>query len=129
MNRFPAPPYPLAAPAPAVRERSVLPWAFVSLAVLAALLAGLFTLWMIGYETGPVPFFAGLIAAALPVPVYITLVLWLDRYEPEPTWMLATAFFWGALVAVFFAIVINSVGVAIVGAFADERTEIGRASC
>jgi len=123
MNRFPAPPYPhLAAPAPAVRKRSVLRWAFVSLAVLAALLAGLFTLWMIGYETGPVPFFAGLIAAALPVPVYVTLVLWLDRYEPEPTWMLATAFFWGALVAVFFAIVINSVGVAIVGAFADERT-------
>ena len=123
MNRFPAPPYPhLAAPALAVRKRSVLRWAFASLAVLAALLAGLFTLWAIGYETGPVPFLAGLIAAALPVPVYVTLVLWLDRYEPEPSWMLATAFFWGALVAVFFAIIINSLGVAIVGALSDEST-------
>src|SRR5919202_1725318 len=123
MNRFPAPPYThLAAPALAVRKRSVLRWAFASLAVLAALLAGLFTLWVIGYETGPVPFLAGLVAAALPVPVYVTLVLWLDRYEPEPSWMLATAFFWGALVAVFFAIVINSVGVALVGALSDEGT-------
>jgi RsiW-degrading membrane proteinase PrsW (M82 family) len=36
--------------------------------------------------------------------------------------MLATAFFWGALVAVFFAIVINSLGVALVGAVWDETT-------
>ncbi|PYS78844.1 MAG: PrsW family intramembrane metalloprotease [Acidobacteria bacterium] len=123
MNQFPAPPYPhVAAPALAVRKRGVLRWAFISLAVLAALLAGLFTLWMIGYETGLVPFIAGLAAAALPVPVYVTLVLWLDRYEPEPPLMLATAFFWGALVAVFFAIVINSLGVALVGALSDETT-------
>ena len=123
MNQFPAPPYPqVAAPALAVRRRSVLRWAFASLAVLAALLTGLFTLWVIGYETGPAPFLAGLVAAALPVPVYVTLVLWLDRYEPEPPWMLATAFFWGALVAVFFAIVINSLGVELVGALADETT-------
>jgi protease PrsW len=121
MNRFPAPPYtPLAAPPTAVGKRGLLRWAFVSLAIFAALLAGLFTLWLIGYETGPAPFLAGLFAAALPVPVYVTLVLWLDRYEPEPKWMLATAFFWGALVAVFFAIVINSLGVAVVGALASE---------
>lgn len=122
MNQFPAPAYPHVADAPAlaVRKRSVLRWAFASLAVLAGLLTGLFTLWMIGYETGLVPFIAGLAAAALPVPVYVTLVLWLDRYEPEPPWMLATAFFWGALVAVFFAIVINSLGVALVEVLSGE---------
>jgi len=124
MDQFPAPPYPGVTLTPPVRarKRGALRWALGSLAVLAALLAGLFTLWMIGYETGPVPFFAGLIAAALPVPFYVTLVLWLDRYEPEPPLMLATAFFWGALVAVFFAIVINSLGVAVVRAAADEAT-------
>jgi RsiW-degrading membrane proteinase PrsW (M82 family) len=123
MDQFPAPPYPQASAAPAVvagRRRGVLRWALGALAVLTALLTGLFTLWMIGYETGAVPFLAGLVAAVLPVPVYVTLVLWLDRYEPEPPWMLAAAFFWGALVAVFFAIVINSLGVAFVGALADE---------
>jgi RsiW-degrading membrane proteinase PrsW (M82 family) len=124
MDQFPAPPYPsarVAPPAPAVK-RGVLRWALGAAAVLAALLTGLCTLWLIGYETGAVPFLAGLVAAALPVPVYVTLVLWLDRYEPEPPWMLAAAFFWGALVAVFFAIVINSLGVAVVAAFAGDST-------
>ena len=36
--------------------------------------------------------------------------------------MLATAFFWGALVAALLAIVINSLGVAVVGAFSNETT-------
>jgi RsiW-degrading membrane proteinase PrsW (M82 family) len=123
MDQSPAPPYTgvtVASPARAARRRGVLRWALGSLTVLAALLTGLFTLWVIGYETGPVPFLAGLVAAALPVPVYVTLVLWLDRYEPEPPLMLAAAFFWGALVAVFFAIVINSLGVAAVRAVAGE---------
>lgn len=124
MDQFPAPPYPnvaVAPPAPAVK-RGVLRWALGAAAVLAALLTGLCTLWLIGYETGAVPFLAGLIAAALPVPVYVTLVLWLDRYEPEPPWMLAAAFLWGALVAVFFAIIINSLGVAVVAAVAGGET-------
>jgi RsiW-degrading membrane proteinase PrsW (M82 family) len=90
--------------------------------LLAALLTGLFTLSVIGYETGLVPFLIGLIVAVLPVPVYVTLVLWLDRYEPEPPLMLATAFFWGALVAVFFAIIINSLGVEVVRLLSDEST-------
>ncbi|HEX8500236.1 MAG TPA: PrsW family intramembrane metalloprotease [Pyrinomonadaceae bacterium] len=122
MDQFPAPPYPGVTAAPQTRagRRGALRWALGTLAVVAALLAGLLTLWMIGYETGLVPFLAGLFAAALPVPFYVTLVLWLDRYEPEPPWMLAAAFFWGALVAAFFAIVINSLGVALVAAAAGE---------
>src|SRR5215204_333805 len=124
MDQFPAPPYLGVTVAPRTRasRRGALRWALGSLAVLASLLTGLLTLWMIGYETGLVPFLAGLFAAALPVPVYVTLILWLDRYEPEPPWMLAAAFFWGALVAAFFAIVINSLGVAVVHAFSNEAT-------
>ncbi|HYH86437.1 MAG TPA: PrsW family intramembrane metalloprotease [Pyrinomonadaceae bacterium] len=124
MSQFPAPSYPQVAspPALAVKRRSVLRWAVALACVFAALLSGLFTLWVIGYETGLVPFLIGLIVAVLPVPIYVTLVLWLDRYEPEPPLMLATAFFWGALVAVFFAIIINSLGVEIVLMFSDENT-------
>src|SRR5215218_10430083 len=124
MDQFPAPLYPsvrVAPPAPAVK-RGVLRWALGAAAVLAAVLTGLCTLWLIGYETGPVPFLAGLIAAVIPVPVYVTLVLWLDRYEPEPPWMLATAFFWGALVAAFFSIIINSLGVLVVRSLSDDGT-------
>jgi RsiW-degrading membrane proteinase PrsW (M82 family) len=84
------------------------------IAILFALLLGLIVLLLIGVETGPVGLLIGMVSATLPVPLYLVLVLWIDRYEAEPFWMLATAFLWGALVAVFFAYLINTVsGVAV----------------
>lgn len=81
------------------------------LAVFAGLIAlflGLLVLLLIGIETGPIALLLGLITATIPVPIYIALVLWIDRYEAEPLWMLATAFFWGALFAPFFAFLFNT---------------------
>ena len=75
---------------------------------LIALVLGLLVLLVIGIETGPVAFMLGLLTATIPVPLYIVLVLWIDRYEAEPLWMLATAFFWGALIATFFAFLFNT---------------------
>jgi protease PrsW len=77
-------------------------------AALIAFLFGLIVLLLIGVETGPIALLIGLVSATLPVPLYLMLVLWIDRYEAEPFWMLAIAFFWGALVAVFFAYLINT---------------------
>jgi RsiW-degrading membrane proteinase PrsW (M82 family) len=77
-------------------------------AILVALLLGLIVLLLIGVETGPIALLIGLVSATIPVPLYLMLVLWIDRYEAEPVWMLATAFFWGAVVAVFFAYLINT---------------------
>jgi len=71
---------------------------------MIASLLGLIVLLLIGSETGLVELVIGMICATLPVPIYIMLLLWIDRYESEPLWMLATAFFWGALVAVFIAL-------------------------
>ena len=82
--------------------------ALIVLIVLVALLLGLIVLFLIGVETGPVALLIGLVSATVPVPLYLVLILWIDRYEAEPAWMLATAFFWGALVAVFFAFLINT---------------------
>ncbi|HUS11664.1 MAG TPA: PrsW family intramembrane metalloprotease [Pyrinomonadaceae bacterium] len=94
-------------------------------AALVALLLGLIVLLLIGVETGPIALLVGLVSATLPVPLYLLLVLWIDRYEAEPFWMLATAFFWGALVAVFFAFLINTVsGVAV--AVATNSMRAGR---
>lgn len=78
------------------------------LAGLIALVLGLLVLLVIGIETGPIAFMLGLLTATIPVPLYIVLVLWIDRYEAEPLWMLATAFFWGALIATFFAFLFNT---------------------
>ena len=95
-------------------------------AVLVASLLGLIILLLIGVETGLLGLLVGIIVATLPVPVYLMLVLWIDRYESEPLWMLATAFFWGALVAVFIAFVFNTAtGVAV--AVVTESVEAGEA--
>ena len=77
-------------------------------ALLIALLLGLIVILLIGIETGPIGLLIGLVSAMIPVPLYVLLVLWIDRYESEPLWMLATAFFWGAFVAVFFAFIVNT---------------------
>ena len=50
----------------------------------------------------------GLVGAILPVPLLIACFLWLDRYEPSPTWILAVSFLWGAGVATSGAILVNS---------------------
>ena len=91
------------------------------LAILIALFLGLLVLIVIGIETGPVALMLGLITATIPVPLYIILVLWIDRYEAEPLWMLATAFFWGALVATFFAFLLNTTSLGIVGALTNAN--------
>ena len=92
-------------------------------AMIAALL-GLIVLLLIGAETGPVQLLIGLICACLPVPLYVMLLLWIDRYESEPLWMLCTAFFWGAAVAVFFAFIFNT-GISIFAAAATNNRQIG----
>ena len=77
-------------------------------AIMIAAILGLFILLLIGAETGLVEMIIGLLCATLPVPIYIMLLLWIDRYEFEPLWMLATAFFWGAVIAVFVALIFNT---------------------
>lgn len=99
-------------PVPLIRpsgHKSALRIVFGVAAALVSLLLGLIVLLLIGVETGPVPLLIGFVSATIPVPLYLVLVLWIDRYESEPLWMLATAFFWGALVAVFIALLFNTV--------------------
>jgi len=101
---------------------SIIRLALGAVGTLVALLLGLLVLLVIGTETGPIALFIGFVAATLPVPLYIGLVLWIDRYESEPLWMLATAFFWGALIAVFFAFLFNTASGLIVAAMTRSLT-------
>ncbi|MCS7234780.1 MAG: PrsW family intramembrane metalloprotease [Armatimonadota bacterium] len=78
---------------------------------LAALfgLLGLLVLFVLLVATrGVVPFLLATLASVLPVPIYATLILWVDRHEKEPGWLLLSAFFWGSTVAVLFALVFNN---------------------
>ncbi|HUP19936.1 MAG TPA: PrsW family intramembrane metalloprotease [Gemmatimonadota bacterium] len=67
----------------------------------------------VGLEVGAAGLVVGFLLATIPVPFYVALALWIDRYEKEPLSMLALAFFWGATAAFFFALVFNSINGAI----------------
>jgi RsiW-degrading membrane proteinase PrsW (M82 family) len=50
-----------------------------------------------------------IIAAIIPTVLYIMLIYWVDRYEKEPSWLLISAFLWGAIPSIVVAFVFNSV--------------------
>ena len=103
------------------KQTNVIGIALLVVGGLVALLLGLLTLLVIGIDTGPVGFMIGMVAATIPVPLYVILVIWIDRYESEPFWMLATAFLWGALVAPFFAFLLNTIGQLAVAEIAGDK--------
>ncbi|HEX8709903.1 MAG TPA: PrsW family glutamic-type intramembrane protease [Pyrinomonadaceae bacterium] len=109
MNHGGAYPPQAYAPRPTGNTRAM-KWVLAVVCIFFGLIAGLLTLYVIGYATGPAALLIGIIFAMLPVPVYVLLILWIDRYESEPLWMLAMAFFWGATFAAFIALVINTIG-------------------
>ena len=84
---------------------AVLGW--VAFAVLAAG-CGLVTLVVITDETGVVGLVTGSVLALVPVVPVVGIYLWLDRYEAEPASLLIFTFGWGAAVATFGALVINT---------------------
>src|ERR671938_1274396 len=71
------------------KRRSAIKIVLLIFAALVAALLGSIVLLLIGAETGMVALIVAMIVAMLPVPIYITLILWIDRYEAEPLWMLA----------------------------------------
>jgi RsiW-degrading membrane proteinase PrsW (M82 family) len=73
-------------------------------AIFALMVAGILIL-----DLGPFVAIVSGIVALLPAIIYLQMLLWLDRYDPEPFRPLAFALAFGALVAVFFSTVFNSV--------------------
>lgn len=75
-------------------------------------------------SVGPVAAVIASVVAFIPVTIYILPLIWLDRYDPEPSWLLALAFTWGALVAVVFSFVINSVAGLVASGVSPQMGEI-----
>lgn len=82
--------------------------AATAVAILAMMGFGLVTMLLVGLETGVAGLAVGVVLALLPLPVYLALALWIDRYEKEPIAMLGLALLWGGTVAVFFSYLLNS---------------------
>jgi protease PrsW len=60
-------------------------------------------------SVGVVPAVIATVVAFVPAMIYLIPLIWLDRYDPEPFWLLALAFAWGALVAVVVSFILNTV--------------------
>jgi protease PrsW len=100
--------------------RTALLWITVVVVLVGS---GLFSLLAITRETGVLGLVTGAVLAAIPVFPVVATFLWLDRYEAEPPSLLALAFAWGAGVATFGALVINTASlVAIKSAGGDLTT-------
>jgi RsiW-degrading membrane proteinase PrsW (M82 family) len=70
-------------------------------------------------------FFAAIFIAPV-VGLYLLVIKGVDRYEPEPWWLLGGCFFWGVFGATFFAIIGNQIGLTFVqlglGDYATQQT-------
>ncbi len=80
--------------------------AVVGLIVALAATAGL-VLLVTEVSFGLAAMVSALLVAFAPLPAYLAIFLLMDRFEPEPRWMLAIAFLWGASVAVVGAGFLN----------------------
>ncbi|MEQ1765551.1 MAG: PrsW family glutamic-type intramembrane protease [Pyrinomonadaceae bacterium] len=91
--------------------------------VLGALVAGLFVLLL-----DPIPAVLATAIAFTPALLYIIPLVGLDRYDPEPFWLLAFAFAWGAIVSVLVSFVGNTIFgsfAVVVAAIATGVPELG----
>ena len=61
-----------------------------------------------GFISKPLIAGVGAICAVLLGVPYLLIILWLDRNEKEPPWLLATAFLWGAVISTMVSCVFNT---------------------
>jgi RsiW-degrading membrane proteinase PrsW (M82 family) len=104
---------------PRARARS---WLTRAVVMMFTAGCGLLSVGAIATETGAAGLVTGTVLAAIPVFPVVATFLWLDRYEAEPAYLLSFAFAWGAGVATFAALVINTASVQAIRASGGDPT-------
>ncbi|CAA9436319.1 MAG: hypothetical protein AVDCRST_MAG01-01-3287 [uncultured Rubrobacteraceae bacterium] len=94
---------------PARKNHGILRVALRAAAVLVALVGVLLFLAATGEGSGFGNLAWAIVASVLPVPLYLALALWIDRYEREPRLLLLWAFLWGATFALFLSLALEVV--------------------
>lgn len=100
------PPFPKWRVAPR-RQLAAIKIALVGLGLTMAAAIFILTLIGMGSTLGTTALRWTMLLAFVPVPFYLMLVLWLDRIEKEPIWLLALAFIWGGTFATCFGGLFN----------------------
>lgn len=80
-----------------VRSRSLPRWALIVLILAAALLVALLVLIAVLYY--PRNAVIGFLASLLPLAIVMSVLLVMNRWVPQPLWLLLLAFLWGAGIA------------------------------
>jgi len=86
----------------------------IGVTLFAVVFLGLIVTGIMFLSLGPIAAAVAAVVAFTPAIFYLFPIVWLDRYDPEPLWLLSFAFAWGALVAVFISFIANTaVGVGV----------------
>lgn len=97
-------------------------WLWTGSASVLFVLTGLVFAAGLDAELGVAPTLIGLGAAVLPLGIVLPAVLWLDRFEAEPTRYLLAAFLWGACVATAGALILNTSSMLIIAQVAGRES-------
>ncbi|MEP6902216.1 MAG: PrsW family glutamic-type intramembrane protease [Actinomycetota bacterium] len=81
----------------------------IAIGIIGLLICLLMVILIMFLSVGPVTAFVATFVAFIPAMFYIIPFMLLDRYDPEPVWLLALAFSWGALVSVVFSFFANTI--------------------
>ncbi|MBX3300544.1 MAG: PrsW family intramembrane metalloprotease [Acidobacteria bacterium] len=97
----------------------------IGLTIFAIIFLAMIVALIMFASVGVIPAVIATVIAFVPAMLYLLPLMWLDRYDPEPFWLMALAFAWGGLVAVVISFVINTAISIIVGV--GVSPEIGEA--
>lgn len=111
--------------APEPPKSQTMKYVIIGVTIFGVVFLSLIVMLLMFFSVGPVAAVIASVIAFTPAIIYLMPLLWLDRYDSEPFWLLALAFAWGALVAVIVSFIINTaIGVGVgsidpnLGAFA-----------
>jgi protease PrsW len=93
---------------PATRPQPPRRWRPAVVLGAVMVLIGIALFLIIGGEIGVGGVLVGLGFAVIPVLPALAIMLWVDRYEPEPTGLVVFCLAWGATVAALISVVLNS---------------------
>jgi RsiW-degrading membrane proteinase PrsW (M82 family) len=80
----------------------------IGFTIFAVVFLGLVVINLLVSNLGTGAAIVASVMAFTPAMFYLIPLVWLDRYDPEPIWLLALAFAWGALVSLIASYFINT---------------------
>lgn len=94
--------------APEPPRSQTMRYVIIGVTIFGVVFLSLIVMLLMFFSVGPVAAVIASVVAFIPAVIYLMPLLWLDRYDSEPFWLLALAFAWGALVSVIISFVINT---------------------